>query len=405
MDNNKNIFKSSNTTEKEWAMEYMENNAAESSGSAANDVTNSDVATYTGSIVVENEEIFSDSKPVDAQSQNSDESSKVKETGFINIKDINIDKSYFGRLSQDADTVNLYKEAIIAGSCFPPIKLERSTNKLVDGGHTYVALRIIDKMCKKSELKKESLPNAFDGDLVRVEYVEIPKEKLPSFFAMTCNITHGQRPCPKDIYAIAKLQFEFNPNYGSKDLQKDMKFSPQAAGKYVKGPLEDRKAIVDNYIIEADKAGKTQTEIATDLKQKYPNWKGTSQASICNTLKEHRAKTKTNEAVSKTEIELDSNSNEDAPIVTDEEEPSAASVNSTPEDSESDSLSSEESIDSIVPENPIFIECMKVLDEVEKTILYKVEFLSGAEVEDILTRIELLGNNIENKAVKCTVIK
>lgn len=395
MDNNKNIFKSSNTTEKEWAMEYIENNAAVDSAAK--------VATYTGSIVVENEEISSHSKPVDAQSQNSDESSKVKETGFINIKDINIDKSYFGRLSQDADTVNLYKEAIIAGSCFPPIKLERSTNKLVDGGHTYLALRIIDKMCKKSELKKESLPNAFDGDLVRVEYVEIPKEKLPSFFAMTCNITHGQRPCPKDIYAIAKLQFEFNPNYGSKDLQKDMKFSPQAAGKYVKGPLEDRKAIVENYIIESNKAGKTQKEIEAYLQEMYPTWTGTSQTSISNFLKEHRDKTKTNEAV--TETEIDSNSNEQATIVTDEEKPLEASVNSTTKDSESDSLSSEESTDSIVPENPIFIECMKVLDEVEKTILYKVEFLSGVEVEDILTRIELLGNNIENKAVELKVIE
>ena len=197
---------------------------------------------------------------------------------------------------------------------------------------------------------------------------------------MTCNITHGQRPCFKDIKAIAALQFAYNPSYGVKDLARDMQFTPQAAGKYVREPLEAREAIVKKYIIESTKAGKTQKEIEADLHEKYPTWLGTSQSSISNTLKEYRAKAKTNEAVTKTEIELESNSNEDATIVTDEEKPSEASVNSTPEDSESDSLSSEESTDSNdsnVPENPNFKECMKVLDEVEKTILDRVEFCLG----------------------------
>ncbi len=386
-------------------MEYSEVNAAVESVDSADNAGNS-VGSNTGTRMAENEETVSEPKPGDAtQSQNSDGVSGGKESGLIDINKIIIDKTYLGRVAQDADIITLYKEAILSGSSFPAIKLERFTNKLVDGGHTYKALRIIDKMCKKGELKKEDYPNAFTGELVRVEYVDIPEDKLPSFFAMTCNITHGQRPSPKDIEAIATLQFAFNRSYGVKDLARDMQFSETKATEYSKKAREARKAIVEKYIIEASKGGKTQKEIETDLKEKYPTWKGISQASISNTLKEFEAKAETNEAETKTEIELDSNSNEDATAVTDEEKTSEASVKSTPEDSESDSLNGEESTDSSVRENNDFIKCLRALEEIEETIIDRVEFQSSTEVDLILRKIQSLISNIENKARKFKSVK
>jgi hypothetical protein len=372
-------------------MEIQYNSASESVDSA-NNAGNFQVASNTVPGVDENEELSSEPKSAEAtQSKNLEGVSESKETGFIDINKIIIDKTYLGRVAQHADTITLYKEAIIAGSSFPAIKLERSTNKLVDGGHTYKALRLVDKMCKKGELKKEDYPNAFVGELVRVEYVDIPEEKLPSFFAMTCNITHGQRPCPKDIYAIATLQFEYNPSYGVKDLARDMQFSTTAATEYSKKAREARKAIVDKYIIEASKAGKTQKEIETHLKEKYPTWKGTSQASISITLKEDRAKNNEAETINK-ETDLGRNPVENAQVPTDEENQVGPASESTP---------SEDS----VSENVNFTDCVKVLKEAEDKIIDRLEFLSPAEIDLILKEIEILANNVEDKARKLNLIK
>jgi hypothetical protein len=387
-------------------MEYMENNTAvESVDSAAKDATNSEVATYTGSIVVENEEISSEPKTVNAtQSTNSEKFSETEKFGLININEINIDKNYFGRIAQDAETVTVYKEAIIAGSCFPAIKLEMSTNKLLDGGHTYKALRTIDKMCKKGELKKENLPNAFDGDLVKVVYVEIPERIQPCLFSLNCNMTHGMKASVDDIRAAVKVQFEQEPGFTVKDLSNFLCVSEQTARKYAANALRERKEKIKEYVIESRKQGKTQEEIEKDLHNMFPKASGISQSTVSNILLENSTNRKTNKTVSKNEIDLGSNSNEDAPISTGEENPVEASIKSTPEDSESDSLNSEESTDSNVPGNPNFEECMKVLEEAETTLLDRVEFLSGLEVDEILNRIEPLANNFEDKARKLKLI-
>ena len=51
-----------------------------------------------------------------------------------------------------------------------------------------------------------------------------------------------------------------------------------------------------------------------------------------------------------------------------------------------------------------FDKCKNVFDEVEKTIISRIEFLSSPEVDKILKRIESLGNNVEDKSLKLQLV-
>lgn len=374
--------------------------------SAINDVTNSDVATYTGSIVVENEVISSEPKPVEATpSENSEKVSEKKEFGFINIKEIIIDDTYFGRVDTDTQLYDVYLDDYLAGRNLPPIQVERKTKKLVDGVHRLEAQKRLDNMCKDGKYKREDFPNAFYGELTKVEFIDIPERIEPRLVAVNCNRTHGKKASLADIKAAVNYQFKKVPDFTFEELAAFFCVTEKTAKSYAADILKDRTKYIKEYAFRARADGKTQEQIAKDLQEEHPTWTGTSQSTISNILSNKIFKRKTNKTViTKNETDLDTNFVQDTPIVTDEEKPLEASVNSTPIDSESDSLISEESTDSIVPENQIFIECMKVLKDAEETIIDRVKFFSGAEVKEILERIQALGNNIENKALDLKVI-
>lgn len=387
-------------------MEYMENNAAESSGSAENDVTNSDVATHAGSIVVENEETFSEPEPADAsQSHNSEEVSEKKDSETCDINQVIVDESYLGRNSKISELIDDYEQAYLSGKKFPPIKLERKTKKIVDGHHRYAALIRINKKCEQGKLNREDLSHIFNGEFIKVQYVHIPEELEPCFFTLGFNTTHGRKVSMDDIKTAVKVQFEKRPGYAVKELSKFLGVSEQTARKYAENVLHERKEKIKEYVIEASKQGKIQEEIEKELHEMFPGASGISQSTISKILSENSTNRKTNKTEStKNEMDLDSNSNEDAPIPTDDENQAEAPVESTPEDSESDSLNIEESDDSKVSENPNFAKCMNVLEDLEETIISRLEFLSSAEVDKILNRLELLAINVENKAVELKLV-
>ena len=56
------------------------------------------------------------------------------------------------------------------------------------------------------------------------------------------------------------------------------------------------------------------------------------------------------------------------------------------------------------PENSHFDKCLNLMDEVEKTIISKLEFLSSDEVENILKKIESLAINVEDNALKLQLV-
>lgn len=57
-----------------------------------------------------------------------------------------------------------------------------------------------------------------------------------------------------------------------------------------------------------------------------------------------------------------------------------------------------------VRENPDFDKCLNLMDEIEKTIISRLQFISFPELDKILKRIESLGNSVEDKALKLQLV-
>ena len=57
-----------------------------------------------------------------------------------------------------------------------------------------------------------------------------------------------------------------------------------------------------------------------------------------------------------------------------------------------------------ISENSHFDKCLNLMDEVEKIIIRRLEFISTPELDKILKRIESLAINVENKAIKLQLV-
>jgi hypothetical protein len=142
------------------------------------------------------------------------------------------------------------------------------------------------------------------------------------------------------------------------------------------------------------------------LNKIFPGVPGTSQATVSKVLSENRNVQKTDKIEPvKTKTDLDSSPVENTPTITNEKNSEEPALESTPKDSDSDSVNSEASAGVNVPQNPNFDECMKLLEEAEEFIIRKVKFLSSEEVETILKRIEDVGNNIYDQALELNLVE
>ena len=86
----------------------------------------------------------------------------------------------------------------------------------------------------------------------------------------------------------------------------------------------------------------------------FPGVPGTSQATVSKVLSENRNVQKTDKIEPvKTKTDLDSSPVENTPTITNEENSEEPALESTPKDSDSDSVNSEASAGVNVPQNPI----------------------------------------------------
>ena len=243
-----------------------------------------------------------------------------KSSNLININRVVIDNLYLGRENEIPELIDEYVEAYLAGGDVPPIRVERNTNKLVDGHHRYKALLRIWELIKQSEVASKDVNKAFVSDLINVEYVDIPEGIAPCLFSVNFNMSHGQKASTDDIKAAVREQFKMDKSFTAKKLAACIGLSEDTARRYCEEPNRERKEEIRKFIVKSDEQEKSQEQIEKELHEIYSDVPGTSQATISKILSENRNVAKTDEIEPvKTETDPDSSPVENTPTITDEE--------------------------------------------------------------------------------------
>lgn len=399
-------------------MEYHDNNEVIESTSYNSDVeiendNEPETYAYSGDVHLEDKPSDSESVP-DTQTETSKESSGKKYSETCNINQVVIDKSYFGRTSKLPELVDEYSEVYLSGKNVPPIKLERNTNKLIDGYHRYESLRRINRLCRQGKVNRDDLPKVFDGELIRVEYVEIPEGVAPRLFSCTCNMGHGQKSSKEDVKAAVEAQFEYNPSCTVKELSRFFGVSEDTARRYAENAIKERKKNRDAFIIKSDEEGKTQQQIEKSLKELFPGVSGTSQATISNILSKNRKLSKIDKTKAvKNNGDSESSYVQNTVVKTDEENKVELPLESVPKEFDSNSLNTEPPVGSNVPEKPEAYdedtlesdseiektapdnECLSNLDKQLETLIKRIKSLSTVKKAKMLTSIEELLTDVE----------
>lgn len=142
----------------------------------------------------------------------------------IDIDQICWDPKIYPRQKWNTSTIERYADAIEAGAQFPPITLERDTNRLLDGKHRLEAHKRIG------------------ATSICAEWRKVPEGMTPKYFAGTLSAKHGDRLSNSDIKEMAEVEFEANPKLDPTDWGRGLGISKSTVYRWVSHILEREKA-------------------------------------------------------------------------------------------------------------------------------------------------------------------
>jgi hypothetical protein len=207
-----------------------------------------------------------------------------------------VDKTYRGRVSEIPNLIDEYFDAYLADHDVPPIRLEQSTKKLLDGYHRHEALKKIKQLIDQGELDKNNIPEVFVGDdcdLIHYEPSDIPSGIEACLFSLGCNMRHGRKASVEDIKVAVKEQFRVNPGYTAKELAVFLGVSDDTARRYAADAIREQKEKRNSIIEKCRDESKTQQQTVECLKEEMPGVRGTSRATVSAFLSENRNPPKT----------------------------------------------------------------------------------------------------------------
>lgn len=143
----------------------------------------------------------------------------------IALADVVFDEDIYPRSEWSQSTVDRYVEALAAGDRFPPIVLERGTNRLLDGMHRARAHR------------------AADADRIEVEYHDVPTGVPPKLYAASLSTKHGDRITREDLRELAREIARENPDYSLETIARYSGVTRQTVGKWV-GDITERRRLI-----------------------------------------------------------------------------------------------------------------------------------------------------------------
>lgn len=165
----------------------------------------------------------------------------------VAISEVVFDLEIYPRAEWSQATVNRYAEAIEAGDEFPPIVLERSTGRLLDGLHRLKA---------HSQALRSS---------IEVAFVDVPEGVPAKLFAASFSVKHGDRIKGEELRLVAREVFEANPDYDIKTAAKLCAVTRQTMSKWVGDIQEHRRAVRRLRAILLTRAGLSARQVAEHL--------------------------------------------------------------------------------------------------------------------------------------------
>jgi protein gp37 len=220
-------------------------------------------------------------------------------TQWVNLNQIRIDDSYKGRTEEFPELVEEYVQAYLTNQRVPPITIEKSTGRIIDGNHRRLAKLQIKDRFEKGELTKEDVSHLEVGS-IEYGYAIIPEDVVPCVFSLSFNLRNGKRASKKDVKFCVLEQFTQKPGYPVKKLAKMLGIHEETIRTYAGDLIGNWKQERNELIRTLSKNGLKQEEIESKLKTQWPWATGMSQAAISDILSEKAENLKTDK--NKTEL-------------------------------------------------------------------------------------------------------
>lgn len=167
------------------------------------------------------------------------------------------DETIYPRSDWSQTTVDRYAEALAAGEQFPPIVLERGTNRLLDGMH------------RARAHQQAGLTE------IAVEFHDIPTGMPAKLYAASLSVKHGDRIARDDLAAIAREIATANPDYNLSTIAKLFGVTRQTVSRWVGDVVARRQAVLTACALLLATMGWKQVDIANQL--------GVSQQTVSRT--------------------------------------------------------------------------------------------------------------------------
>lgn len=171
----------------------------------------------------------------------------MTEPAKIAIESIVWEPSIYPRQKWNTSTIERYADAIEAGEQFPPITLEKGTNRLLDGKHRLEAHKRVG------------------ASAICAEWHSIPDGMTAKYYAASLSARHGDRLSNADIKEIAEAEFEANPQLDPVKWGRGLGISKSTVYRWVSHILEREKADRASKAWRLSKLGWTYREIAARL--------------------------------------------------------------------------------------------------------------------------------------------
>lgn len=164
----------------------------------------------------------------------------------VAIKDVVLDELIYPRKSVSDELIETYISAMQNGDSFPPISIEKGTNRLLDGLHRFRAMRAL----KLTE--------------ATVEFVTVPKGDTARYYSAKLNARHGARLTNSELKDIAIEMAEANPDEEASGMEtriaRDLAVPCPTVNGWIGAIYRTKKWARDALIRKLDLLGWTQQE-------------------------------------------------------------------------------------------------------------------------------------------------
>lgn len=185
---------------------------------------------------------------------------------LVNLSEMVFDNSIYPREKWNSKTIEVYADAVKAGSKFPPIVLEKGTNRLLDGIHRWKAYLRYREMYTD----RPPVPNGQDdsddwpepSDTIEVEYHTIPGNVPAKLYAASLSAKHGDRITSREMKMLAREIFEANPGFSIAELTRYLPRSRRTVRGYVSDLVAQRKEEELMVAFRLERLGWTSREVS-----------------------------------------------------------------------------------------------------------------------------------------------